>query len=120
MGLTQQHLCKFLPEDQKRENINGSGAFAYTNIPAILVLAHEYDLLKTGSTSATYQLAINRVQTVLERELNKRRQSHAGRVAMDEFGAKGEDSTEFGGLDYTGRPGESFNLRIGRAETLTL
>jgi len=83
------------------------------NPPAILVVAHKCDLLKTGSTSATSsleQLAINRVRTVLERELDKRRQSHAGRVAMDELGAEGEDSTELGGLDCTGRPGEPFRF----------
>ena len=81
--------------------------------PAILILAHKCDLLKTGSTSATSsleQLAINRVRTVLERELDKRRQSHTGRVAMDELGAEGEDNTELGGLDCTGRPGESFKF----------
>ena len=83
------------------------------NPPAILILAHKCDLLKTGSTSATSsleQLAINRVRTVLERELDKRRQSHTGRVAMDELGAEGEDSTELGGLDCTGRPGEPFKF----------
>ncbi|KAN0123901.1 Signal recognition particle receptor beta subunit domain containing protein [Russula decolorans] len=83
------------------------------NPPAILVLAHKCDLLKTGSASATSsseQLAINRVRTVLERELEKRRRSHTGRVAIDELGAEGEDSTELGGLDCTGPPGEAFKF----------
>ncbi|KAH9997324.1 signal recognition particle receptor beta subunit-domain-containing protein [Russula vinacea] len=81
--------------------------------PAILVLAHKCDLLKTGSapaSSSIEQLAINRVRTVLERELDKRRQSHTGRVAIDELGAEGEDGTELGGLDCTGRPGEAFKF----------
>lgn len=81
--------------------------------PPILVVAHKCDLLKTGSASATSsseQLAINRVQTVLERELEKRRRSHTGRVAMDELGAEGEDSTELGGLDCTGHPGDAFKF----------
>lgn len=81
--------------------------------PAILVLAHKCDQLKTGSapaSSSLEQLAINRVRTVLERELDKRRQSHTGRVAIDELGAEGEDSTELGGLDCTGHPGEAFKF----------
>ncbi len=83
------------------------------NPPAILVLAHKCDLLKTGSGSATStseQLAINRVRTVLERELEKRRRSHTGRVVIDELGAEGEDNTELGGLDCTSPPGEAFKF----------
>ena len=83
------------------------------NSPAILVLAHKCDLLKTGgvsSTSPLAQLAINRVRSVLERELDKRRRSHTGGVAIDELGAEGEDSSELGGLDTTGPPGEAFKF----------
>jgi signal recognition particle receptor subunit beta len=83
------------------------------NPPAILVLAHKCDLLKTGGASATpssEELAINRVRTVLERELEKRRRSHTGRVAIDELGAEGEDNTELGGLDCAGPPGETFKF----------
>lgn len=50
------------------------------------------------------------MRTVLERELEKRRRSHTGRVAIDELGAEGEDSTELGGLDCTGPPGETFQF----------
>jgi len=81
--------------------------------PAILLLAHKCDLLKTGSISATSsleQLAINRVRAVLERELDKRRRLHTGSVAIDELGAEGEDNSELGGLDCTGPPGESFKF----------
>jgi len=81
--------------------------------PAILLLAHKCDLLKTGSVSATSsleQLGINRVRTVLERELDKRRRSHTGSVAIDELGAEGEDNSELGGLDCTGPPGEPFKF----------
>jgi signal recognition particle receptor subunit beta len=83
------------------------------NPPAILVLAHKCDLLKTGgvsSTSPLEQLAINRVRTVLERELDKRRRSHTGSVTIDELGAEGEDTSELGGLDSTGPPGEAFKF----------
>jgi signal recognition particle receptor subunit beta len=81
--------------------------------PAILVLAHKCDLLKMGglsTTSSLEQLAINRVRTVLERELDKRRRSHTGSVAIDELGAEGEDTSELGGLDGTGPPGEAFKF----------
>jgi signal recognition particle receptor subunit beta len=83
------------------------------NPPAVLILAHKCDLLKTGGLSATpslEQLAINRVRTVLERELNKRRRSHTGTVAIDELGAEGEDTSELGGLDCTGPAGEMFKF----------
>jgi signal recognition particle receptor subunit beta len=80
--------------------------------PAILVLAHKCDLLKTGGVSGTSleQLGINRVRTVLERELDKRRRSHTGSVAIDELGAEGEDTSELGGLDSIGPPGEAFKF----------
>jgi signal recognition particle receptor subunit beta len=83
------------------------------NPPAILILAHKCDLLKTGSVSATSsikQLATNRVRTVLERELEKRRRSHTGGVTIDELGAEGEDRSELGGLDCNGPPGETFKF----------
>ena len=83
------------------------------NLPAILVLAHKCDLLKTGgvsSTSPLEELAINRVRAVLERELDKRRRSHTGSVAIDELGAEGEVTSELGGLDTTGPPGEAFKF----------
>jgi len=83
------------------------------NPPAMLIVAHKCDLLKTGSVSATSsleQLAINRVRTVLERELEKRRRSHTGSVAIDELGAEGEDNSELGGLDCNGAPGEVFKF----------
>jgi signal recognition particle receptor subunit beta len=83
------------------------------NAPAILILAHKCDLLKTGSVSATSsieQLATNRVRTILERELEKRRRSHTGSIAIDELGAEGEDNSELGGLDCSGPPGEVFKF----------
>ncbi|KAH9063482.1 signal recognition particle receptor beta subunit-domain-containing protein [Lactarius vividus] len=81
--------------------------------PAIAVLAHKCDLLKTGTVSTTSsleQLAINRVRAILERELEKRRRSHTGSVTIDELGAEGEDNSELGGLDCNGAPGESFKF----------
>ncbi|KAI9509336.1 signal recognition particle receptor beta subunit-domain-containing protein [Russula earlei] len=81
--------------------------------PAILLLAHKCDQLKTGSISAISsleQLAINRVRSVLERELEKRRRSHTGSIAVDKLGAEGEDNSEMGGLDCTGPPGEEIQI----------
>ena len=79
--------------------------------PAILILAHKCDLLKTGTISTTSeQLATNRVRAILERELEKRRRSHTGSVAIDELGAEGEDNSEWGGLDCNGALGESFKF----------
>ncbi|KAF8275064.1 P-loop containing nucleoside triphosphate hydrolase protein [Lactarius quietus] len=80
--------------------------------PAILILAHKCDLLKTGSatTSSLEELATNRVRAILERELEKRRRSHTGSVAIDELGAEGGDNSEWGGLDCNGAPGESFKF----------
>ena len=80
--------------------------------PAILILAHKCDLLKTGSatTPSLEQLATNRVRAILERELEKRRRSHTESVAIDELGAEGGDNSEWGGLDCNGAPGESFKF----------
>jgi signal recognition particle receptor subunit beta len=80
----------------------------------LLVLAHKYDLLKTGSSTISganspNQLAINRVRTVLERELEKRRQSHAGGIGMEAIGGESEESGELGGLDCTGNGGFRFS-----------
>ncbi|KAI0273582.1 signal recognition particle receptor beta subunit-domain-containing protein [Gloeopeniophorella convolvens] len=81
--------------------------------PAVLILAHKCDLLKTGSSSAATssdQLAINRVRAVLERELEKRRLSHTGSVTIDGLGAEGEDRAELGGLDSNGSTSEPFKF----------
>lgn len=48
------------------------------------------------------QLAINRVRTILERELDKRRTSHAGGVGVESLGGEGEEGSELGGLECTG------------------
>lgn len=50
------------------------------------------------------------MRAILERELEKRRRSHTGGVAIDELGAEGEENSEWGGLDCNGAPGESFKF----------
>ncbi|KAI0054016.1 P-loop containing nucleoside triphosphate hydrolase protein [Auriscalpium vulgare] len=81
--------------------------------PALLILAHKSDLLKTGAASAAAvpdQLAINRVRTVLERELEKRRVSQSGAVGIEGLGADGEESSEGAGLECNGPSGGSFKF----------
>ena len=67
-------------------------------LPPLLILAHKSDLLSSGSTQDSSSLAKSRVRTVLERELEKRRQVAAGGVGVEGLGAEGE-GTEMGGLE---------------------
>lgn len=70
-------------------------------LPSLLILAHKADLLKTSSSASaapSTTLAITRVKTILERELEKRRASQAGGVGVEGLGAEGERS-DMGGLE---------------------
>ena len=58
-------------------------------------------MLKATAQATPDQLAINRVRTVLERELEKRRTSHAGGVGVESLGAEEEGSSELCGLECT-------------------
>ncbi|KAJ7097768.1 signal recognition particle receptor beta subunit-domain-containing protein [Mycena belliarum] len=75
-------------------------------LPSLLILAHKSDLLKSGTaSSATSEaLAVNRVKTILERVLEKRRVSQAGGVGVEGLGEEGQ-RTEMGGLECTGDKG---------------
>ncbi|KAI0818641.1 signal recognition particle receptor beta subunit-domain-containing protein [Irpex lacteus] len=70
--------------------------------PAFAILAHKCDALKASASATAEQLAINRVRTILERELDKRRTSHAGGVGVESLGGEGEEGTELGGLECAG------------------
>ena len=71
--------------------------------PALVIVAHKSDLLKSSATASAQQLAINRVRTILERELEKRRTSQAGGVGVESLGAEGDEgSSELRGLDISG------------------
>lgn len=70
--------------------------------PAFSIVAHKCDALKSSANATAEQLAITRVRTILERELDKRRTSHAGGVGVESLGAEGDESSELGGLDCTG------------------
>ncbi|KAJ7174013.1 P-loop containing nucleoside triphosphate hydrolase protein [Mycena crocata] len=75
-------------------------------LPSLLILAHKSDLLKSGTAaSATPEaLAVTRVKTILERELEKRRVSQSGGVNVEGLGEEGE-RTEMGGLECNGEKG---------------
>ena len=78
------------------------------SLPSVLILAHKADLIPSGTT-AFGALAVNRVKTVLERELQKRRASQSGGVFVEGLGAEGQKS-ELGGLETTGSVGETFKF----------
>jgi signal recognition particle receptor subunit beta len=81
-------------------------------LPSLVILAHKSDLLKTTTTSTNFasdELAINRVKTILERELEKRRVSQSGGVGVEGLGAEGE-RIEMGGLECNGGAGATFKF----------
>ena len=72
-----------------------------SNLPSLLILAHKSDLVSLPSSSSPSDrpsLAVTRVRTVLERELEKRRASQTGGVAVEGLGAE-DESGELGGLE---------------------
>lgn len=73
---------------------------ATRSLPPLAILAHKSDLLPSTSSLSQDRsaLAISRVRTVLERELEKRRVAQAGGVGVEGLGAEGE-GTELGGLE---------------------
>lgn len=80
-------------------------------LPKLLILAHKSDLLKSSSSSAvtSLTLAVNRVRSILERELEKRRASQSGGVGVEGLGAEGERS-DMGGLECSGPGSRAFRF----------
>ena len=81
--------------------------------PALIILAHKSDLLATTTSSSNTpadQLAINRVRTILERELEKRRQSQTGGMGIESLGGGESDNTEVSGLECSGVGGGVFKF----------
>jgi signal recognition particle receptor subunit beta len=76
----------------------------------LLILAHKSDLLKSStatlSSPTSNSLAVNRVKTILERELEKRRVSQSS-VSVEGLGEEGE-SSDLGGLECRGNAGFRF------------
>lgn len=78
--------------------------------PTLLILAHKIDLLKVGASSnSVSDVAITRVRTILERELEKRRVSQSGVVGVESLGGE-EEGTEMGGLECSGAGGGTFKF----------
>lgn len=67
--------------------------------PFVLVIAHKTDLLKSGTSILQDSLAINRVKTILERELERRRASRSRAVAVEGLGEEDEKGELGGGLE---------------------
>ncbi|EAU88859.1 hypothetical protein CC1G_01232 [Coprinopsis cinerea okayama7 len=68
-------------------------------VPSLVVVCNKADLLKTSASSGSATtLAVNRVKTILERELEKRRLAQTGGVGVEGLGEEGERS-ELGGLE---------------------
>jgi len=78
------------------------------NPPFVLMIAHKVDLLKSGTSALQDTLAINRVKTILERELEKRRASRSRDVTVESLGEE-NDKGELGGLEC-GNGTESFKF----------
>lgn len=65
--------------------------------------------MKTGTSSGSAtEIAISRVRTILERELEKRREAQSSGMGIEGLGAEGERS-DMGGLDCSG-PGGTFKF----------
>jgi len=79
--------------------------------PSLLIIAHKSDLLKTTTSAQSNAgaLAINRVKTILERELEKRRASQTGGINIEGLGEEGERS-DMGGLECGEKEGSSFKF----------
>lgn len=79
--------------------------------PALVIVANKADLFKVASASniSPSTLAINRVKSILERELEKRRASQSGGVNIEGLGEEGE-SSEMGGLECGEKAGSTFKF----------
>jgi len=72
--------------------------------PNLLIVAHKIDLMKVPAAATTAsEVSINRVRTILERELERRRMSQTNGVGVEGLGEEGE--REMGGLDCGGSGG---------------
>jgi signal recognition particle receptor subunit beta len=95
-------------------------------LPPLLILAHKSDLLTLPSSTSTSTisasqarstLAIARVRTILERELEKRRVAQRGGVAVEGLGAEGGQQDGMGeegmgGLECRSGPGGDGTFRF--------
>lgn len=78
-------------------------------LPSLVILAHKCDLLATSSSSVA--LAVSRVRTILERELEKRRVSQAAGVGVGQLGEDEGEDVELGGLECSGPGSGGFRFK---------
>ncbi|GJJ12604.1 hypothetical protein Clacol_006847 [Clathrus columnatus] len=78
--------------------------------PSLVILAHKYDLIESSGTP-NFELAVSRVRTILERELDKRRTSQAAGVGVGQLGDDETTGTEMGGLECIGPAGVGFKFK---------
>lgn len=105
------------------------GSFARRNGIKLVIVAHKVDLVNTGSglgvggnPASKGEIGINRVRTILERELTKRANDLKISVGIEGLGSEDRDSKsrpEAGiidsssghtGLECTNKPGEGFKF----------
>jgi len=67
------------------------------HVPPILIFANKSDLISAPASSTVEIVAAERVRTILERELEKRRQSSMTGVGVGGLGETGDDGDEDGG-----------------------
>lgn len=79
--------------------------------PVLVIIANKSDLFKTTSASNTSPstMAVNRVKSILERELEKRRASQSGGINIEGLGEEGERS-DMGGLECGEKEGSAFKF----------
>lgn len=77
---------------------------------SVVILAHKCDLIESASVS-NFELAVSRVRTILERELEKRRTSQATGVGVGQLGDDELADTETGGLECTGLTSAGFKFK---------
>ncbi|KAA1479209.1 P-loop containing nucleoside triphosphate hydrolase protein [Dentipellis sp. KUC8613] len=82
-------------------------------VPPVLILAHKCDALtnsKISGISGLQDLAVTRVRTVLERELEMRRISEKGAVGVEDMEADRGNTSDVGSLDYCNASGGTFRF----------
>ena len=93
--------------------------------PPLAIVAHKTDLLSVPASSSRSKVAIDRVRSILERELEKRRLQSISGVDVSGLGdgvEKGteaaENSVEMGGLECTGSGSFAFDVWEGGEVTI--
>ncbi|KAG7092678.1 hypothetical protein E1B28_009012 [Marasmius oreades] len=77
-------------------------------LPTLIILAHKTDLIKASATSGASSLAVDRVQKILQRELEKRRLAQSGGMGVETLDSEDEKS-DITGLECTS-PGGVFQF----------